>query len=74
MAGISSFGSGELAGLVPDLERGPPQLRSLILNNTNVGDDAAAFIASCPHLEILGLGSTKFTSKVFCRSCQTFIH
>lgn len=64
LGGIPSLHSSELAGLVPDtVEQGPPELRTLVLNYTNVDDDAAPFISSCEHLETLKVGSTKFTSR-----------
>jgi len=57
--------SAALAGLVPDTpEQGPPQLRSLTLNHTNVDDGAAPFIACCKFLVSLGVGGTKFTSRI----------
>jgi len=63
LAGLQSMRSAALVGLVPEtIEQGPPQLRSLILNHTNVDDEAAPFIACCISLETLGLGSTKFTN------------
>ncbi|KIM84624.1 hypothetical protein PILCRDRAFT_390629 [Piloderma croceum F 1598] len=63
LAGIQSLRSASLAGLVPDTaEQGPPQLCSLILNHTNVDDEAAPFISCCVSLGTLGVGSTKFTS------------
>jgi len=62
LAGLQSMRSAALAGLMPStIEQGPPQLRSLILNYTNVDDEAAPFIACCTSLGTLGLGSTKFT-------------
>jgi hypothetical protein len=64
LAGIQSLRSAALAGLVPETaEQGPPQLRSLILNYTNVNDEAAPFISCCVSLQSLEVGGTKFTSK-----------
>jgi len=63
LAGIPSLCSAALAGLVPDtVEQGPPLLYSLILNHTNVDDDAAPFISCCTSLATLGVSSTKFTN------------
>ena len=63
MATVSYLRSSDLNGLVPDaVEDGPPKLRELILNNTNMDDDAAPFISSCAELHTLELASTKITS------------
>lgn len=56
----------ELSSLIPEtVEQGPSQLRRLILNHTNVDDDAAPFLSSCSLLETLEVAGTKFTSKAF---------
>lgn len=63
MATVSYLRSSDLSGLVPDTaEDGSPKLRELILNNTNMDDDAAPFISSCVELHTLELASTKITS------------
>ncbi|KAH8102600.1 hypothetical protein BXZ70DRAFT_890543 [Cristinia sonorae] len=62
LAGISSLRSMDLAGLVPDVSEEEPRLKTLILNNTNIDDDAAPFISSCADLQILELAGTKITS------------
>ena len=62
MASISYLRSSDLAGLVPDgADDPPPRLRELVLNNTNMDDDAAPFISSCSELRVLELASTKIT-------------
>lgn len=51
-------------GLLDDENaEGRPSLVSLTLSNTDVGDEAAEYIAACPHLESLALENTKITSK-----------
>ncbi|KZT06901.1 uncharacterized protein LAESUDRAFT_652672 [Laetiporus sulphureus 93-53] len=63
LASIPSLRSSDLEGLVPDtVAEGPSALRVLILNNTVVDDEAAPFISSCPDLETLSVGGTRFTS------------
>lgn len=62
MASISSFKSSDLEGLTADnAEDGPPRLETLILNNTNISDDATPFISSCENLQTLEVASTKMS-------------
>ncbi|EPQ60876.1 RNI-like protein [Gloeophyllum trabeum ATCC 11539] len=64
LANITSLRSSDLSDLVP-WEEGeePSPLETLILNNTNIDDDAAMYIRSCSSLTILELQGTKFTSE-----------
>ncbi|KZT21647.1 RNI-like protein [Neolentinus lepideus HHB14362 ss-1] len=63
-ANISSLRSSDLSDLVPwHADEDPPPLETLILNYTNVDDDAAAFISSCGVLATLEVQGTKFTSE-----------
>lgn len=63
LSSISALRSSDLQGLLPETsEDGPSNLQVLILNNTTVDDDAAPYISSCPSLETLAVGGTRFTS------------
>ncbi|KAI0078943.1 RNI-like protein [Panus rudis PR-1116 ss-1] len=62
MANITNLSSPHLEGLLAEDEQGPPRLRTLILNNTSVGDDAAPYISACSELNTLELAGTKFSS------------
>jgi hypothetical protein len=63
LAGIKSLRSSDLAGLVAeDVDLSSPMLEVLTLDNTDLDDDASAFLASCSSLRILSLAGTKFTS------------
>lgn len=81
LAGISRLKSSDLAGLAPLNEtlddiglsedptmNTPSPLQVLTLNNTDVGDEAAPYIASCISLETLELAGTKLG----CTCRQTF--
>ena len=64
LGAIQPLRSACLVGLLPDtVEKGPPQLRTLVLKLTGVDDEAAPFISSCTYLETLDVSSTKFTSR-----------
>ncbi|PCH33581.1 RNI-like protein [Wolfiporia cocos MD-104 SS10] len=62
LSNITSLRSSDLEGLQTwEDETAPARLQLLSLNNTSVDDDAAPYIASCPHIETLAVGGTKFT-------------
>lgn len=62
---MSLLRSSDLAGLLGDEGEEPSPLETLVLNNTGVDDDAAAYISCCPSLRILELGSTKFERETY---------
>jgi len=61
LGGIPSLSSRHLHGLVKE-DSPPPNLVSLILSNTAIDDDAAAFISACTNLESLELANTRITN------------
>jgi hypothetical protein len=67
LTSINGLPSAALAGLIHsgDETTLPSPLISLSLSNTNVGDDAAEFIASCKELEVLEVANTTFTGMSF---------
>lgn len=55
--------SSQLEGLLAlDDEHDSSPLQVLVLNNTDVDDAAAPWLASCAELRILEVAGTKFTS------------
>jgi antitoxin component of MazEF toxin-antitoxin module len=64
LSGIRSIKSNDLAGLVPDDAQQSSSLQVLALDNTNVGDDAIPFLATCLSLRTLNAAGTKFTSLI----------
>ena len=69
MSSLSNLKSFDLEPLLPsESDTSTSPLRTLILNGTGIGDDAAPFIGSCEELETLGVASTKFTSRIAIRS------
>lgn len=65
MSSLSNLKSADLEPLFPsEFYPSVSPLRTLILNNTGIGDDAAPFIGSCEQLETLEVASTKFTSAI----------
>lgn len=54
----------ELSALMPGYsEDEASRLKTLLLNNTPIDDEAAQYIASCPDLEFLEVSSTKMTGE-----------
>jgi hypothetical protein len=62
LAGIPFLYSSDLVGLLADAEEQVSPLETLILDNTHVDDDAAAYISACPMLRSLEIAGTKMTS------------
>lgn len=62
LSGIRNIKSSDLAGLVSDGAQQCSSLQVLALDNTNVGDDAIPFLATCLSLRTLNAAGTKFTS------------
>ncbi|THU94833.1 RNI-like protein [Dendrothele bispora CBS 962.96] len=64
LSNLPSIRSIDFAALLPlDEQDTAPSLRTLVLNNLNINDDAAVFIACCRKLSRLELSGTKMTSK-----------
>jgi hypothetical protein len=61
LSGINRLISDDLEGLMIDDGEGPARLERLMLMGCNVGDPAAVYISSCPHLNFLDLENTKFS-------------
>ncbi|KAK7064458.1 hypothetical protein R3P38DRAFT_2824667 [Favolaschia claudopus] len=59
LSGLPAMRSWHLAGLPGDQ---PPRLETLMLNHTNIDDEAAPFLAACPDLAWLEVAETKMTS------------
>lgn len=69
LSALPSLRSLDLSGLLnPNGDFAPSELRTLILNNTGIDDDAAPFISSCPHLVTLEVSGTKMTRELARRS------
>lgn len=62
LAGIHAVRSSDLAGLSDTKTDIISPLKTLILNNTSIGDEASLYIAACPMLSTLAVAGTKMTS------------
>ena len=62
LAGIPGLRSSDLNGLVPENDVEPVSpLRTLILNKTNIDDNASPWISACLSLETLEVAETKIS-------------
>ncbi|KLO20640.1 RNI-like protein [Schizopora paradoxa] len=62
LAGIPGLRSSDLNGLVPENDMEPVSpLRTLILNKTNIDDNASPWICACLNLETLEVAETKIS-------------
>jgi hypothetical protein len=63
LSGIKRLKSSDFTGLIAeDLDQPPPRLENLVIDNTDVGDEAVPFIGACQDLRTMSAAGTKFTS------------